>query len=425
MIESYQQEIIRKRRASRFFWMIVFLFAGFLYFFFQGYYPSMDFSLREIFSTWWMRRPEMNEIIKSFGIINVGVKQKNATLLLSSGSYVSDEKRMTNYGSYSLSITKDIYIPDRVDFTIDKETPYYIDIVSLLPRPLYSRFGTGISNIANIGNNEWTAHTSSGLLLMDKSLSGGILISSWVLTHIGEWYFLSGKSLLKYDGEWIRKTWIGSNIFITNCSGIVSMRQWKLYCEKDGKVLVEKGNTLTGVLSIGTNYIKTKTSLLVWSNLSPISFSGSEGKSSNYIEKDGTWYSQSGWVFRALEKNRSTNNPFTINTGLDEIRYSSWNDGDLIVIGKKWNDHFLTILSGTWKKQQKFIPFPNIPLEEVRIEKINGNLFFKTHNALLFLYHNSEKIEWLIDGEILAFGTESALYKKDSIVWRADWSEEN
>lgn len=125
-----------------------------------------------------MRRPEMNEIIKSFGIINVGVKQKNATLLLSSGSYVSDEKRMTNYGSYSLSITKDIYIPDRVDFTIDKETPYYIDIVSLLPRPLYSRFGTGISNIANIGNNEWTAHTSSGLLLMDKSLSGGILISS-------------------------------------------------------------------------------------------------------------------------------------------------------------------------------------------------------------------------------------------------------
>lgn len=85
---------------------------------------------------------------------------------------------MTNYGTYSLLISKERYIPNRVNFTIDKETPYYIDIVNLLPRPLYSRSWTSISYIANIGNNEWIANTASGLLLMNDSLSGSILVSS-------------------------------------------------------------------------------------------------------------------------------------------------------------------------------------------------------------------------------------------------------
>jgi cell shape-determining protein MreC len=40
MLESYQHEIQRKRRAARVFWCIVFAFALFLFFFFQGYYPS-------------------------------------------------------------------------------------------------------------------------------------------------------------------------------------------------------------------------------------------------------------------------------------------------------------------------------------------------------------------------------------------------
>ena len=101
MLETYQQEIIRKRRASRIFWMIVFLFAGFLYFFFQGYYPSIDLSIRSLTSTG-EHMTEPRDLIRSFGIVNVSVSPDNATILLSSGSYSNDEKRMTNYGTYTL-----------------------------------------------------------------------------------------------------------------------------------------------------------------------------------------------------------------------------------------------------------------------------------------------------------------------------------
>jgi hypothetical protein len=60
----------------------------------------------------------------------------------------------------------------------------------------------------------------------------------------------------------------------------------------------------------------------------------------------------------------------------------------------------------------------------MRIEKYSGNTFIKTKSALLFLYNNSEKIEWLVDGEILAFSDIAALYRKDRKVWRASWREE-
>lgn len=51
MMQTYYDEIRKKRRASRIFWGFVFFFAFFLYFFFQGYYPAIDFSFREVFTT--------------------------------------------------------------------------------------------------------------------------------------------------------------------------------------------------------------------------------------------------------------------------------------------------------------------------------------------------------------------------------------
>ena len=101
MLETYQGEIIRKKRSSRIFWIIVFFFAGLLYFFFQGYYPSIDLSIRSLTATG-ERTAEPRDLIRSFGIVNVSVKPATATIILSGDSYNNDEKRMTNYGTYSL-----------------------------------------------------------------------------------------------------------------------------------------------------------------------------------------------------------------------------------------------------------------------------------------------------------------------------------
>lgn len=120
----------------------------------------------------------MGELVKSFGIINISVTPKDASLSLQNGAYSNDEKRMTSYGTYSLLMTRNDYVPGRIEFAIDRETPYYIDTLSLLPIPRYTRVGTGIDHIANISDSTWTAHTESGMILLDTTLSGGVLISS-------------------------------------------------------------------------------------------------------------------------------------------------------------------------------------------------------------------------------------------------------
>lgn len=69
-MESYHQEIIRKRRSARVFWLIVFAFATLLYFFFQGYYPNISLGLKEITGSGHIAD---ESIVKAFGIINVKV----------------------------------------------------------------------------------------------------------------------------------------------------------------------------------------------------------------------------------------------------------------------------------------------------------------------------------------------------------------
>lgn len=158
MLQSYYEEIRRKRNAARFFWLIVFLFAGSLYFFFQGYYPALHF--QRFFSASGGSLTETGGIIRSFGIVNINVKNSETTISLNGLPYVNSEKKMVDYGNYTISITKPGYISGEMPFIIDKETPYYIDDITLLPKGSYSELQKNISNIVNIGTDTWL--TQSG-----------------------------------------------------------------------------------------------------------------------------------------------------------------------------------------------------------------------------------------------------------------------
>ena len=108
MIESYHIEVARKQKAARIFWLIVFTFAGFLYFFFQGYYPDIRLGVKQFLgASGSTSGNSSNDLIKSFGIINISVKNPTgASISLGSGSYVNDDKLMTNYGRYTTTISK-------------------------------------------------------------------------------------------------------------------------------------------------------------------------------------------------------------------------------------------------------------------------------------------------------------------------------
>lgn len=185
----------------------------------------------------------MGELVKSFGIINISTTPRDASLSLGSGAYASNEKRMTSYGTYSLLMTRNDYVPGRIEFVIDRDTPYYIDDIDLLPVPQYTRVGTGMDHIANIRDNAWTAHTASGMILLGETLSGGMLISSGVLTHIGEGYFLSGKTLTTYSSTkdlWEKKSWSGSSAFLEKCRDLPIIHSGDISCPKDKTLLTEK-----------------------------------------------------------------------------------------------------------------------------------------------------------------------------------------
>ncbi|MFZ2255374.1 MAG: hypothetical protein WAW59_04805 [Patescibacteria group bacterium] len=106
MIETYHTEVTKKRRNARWFWVTVFLFATFLYFFFQGYYPDVKLGLKRMFSedTTGTASGNFEDLIRSFGIINVKTVPTTAIITIGSGAYGNNEKRMTNYGEYIMNI---------------------------------------------------------------------------------------------------------------------------------------------------------------------------------------------------------------------------------------------------------------------------------------------------------------------------------
>lgn len=58
-------------------------------------------------------------------------------MYLGSGSYGNNEKRMSNYDTYALTIEQDGYIKNTLSFIIDKEKPYFIEEIALLETPEY------------------------------------------------------------------------------------------------------------------------------------------------------------------------------------------------------------------------------------------------------------------------------------------------
>lgn len=125
MFESYQLEVMRKRRAARIFWLIVFISALFLYFFFQGYYPNVRLGLKRIFmENWGSNFTGSTDIFHPFGIINVRTTQTDATILLNDGYYGNNEKRVSDYGKYAMEISKDWYLTNNLIFIIDREKTF-------------------------------------------------------------------------------------------------------------------------------------------------------------------------------------------------------------------------------------------------------------------------------------------------------------
>ena len=106
--------------------------------------------------------------MRSFGISNVRTIPIDATILLGSGSYSNNEKRMSDYGNYTMRIEKPSYLTNSLGFTIDAEKPFFIEKVSLLPVPMYKKI-SGITEIYPLQDGDALIKTASGRIKLEST----------------------------------------------------------------------------------------------------------------------------------------------------------------------------------------------------------------------------------------------------------------
>ncbi len=235
MIESYQIEIMKKHRAARLFWLIVFVFAFFLYFFFQGYYPDVRLGMRRIFSeSGTLGNSGSSDLIRSFGIINVRAIPTDSTITLDSGSYSNNDKRISDYGKYSMQIENSGYLPNTMQFILDREKPFFIEKVSLIPRPIYQKLKS-VTEVYQITEDEYIFKTASGLVWSGSTASGKVNYKE-SLQYIGGRYFKSATGVLIWGVEKFEKTNASIANFVQTCKK-AQVIYGLLYCSRSQSIL--------------------------------------------------------------------------------------------------------------------------------------------------------------------------------------------
>lgn len=143
MLENYYEEIGRKRRERWVFWIIVWMLSTFLYLFFQGYYPYVRLDMGKFFEE---DRPVAKpQVVRAFGIINVMAIPIPDAITVSSSTFgtkiiPNDDKGFFDFGTYSIRVEKDGYLPISLRATLSKEDSFSISVLELFKRPLYAPF---------------------------------------------------------------------------------------------------------------------------------------------------------------------------------------------------------------------------------------------------------------------------------------------
>ena len=420
MLESYQQEVMRKRQAARIFWLIVFICSLFLYFFFQGYYPDVRLGLRRILEPGNTEHTGSTDIMRSFGIINVRTTQLDATITLGSGSYGNNEKRMSDYGRYTMDIEKNGYIPNHLEFTIDRDKPYFIEKVTLFPRPEYKKF-SGIEDIYPMKNGSLLLKTASGTIYSGSTSSGKIL-STTPLKHIGENYFSSGSNVLVLENSTFEVAPPNITNFVQTCKNV----EWKdslFYCPKTKSLLTEWGRYMTGIVDIRDSLIEKSGSVIqiVSGNIGKIwSHSGDINLRKISVIDDILYFNSSGSL---VPKDKTKE---IIRTPLESILHASKLKDDMVFIGTRWGElHLLIWRSGEPVERIQDIRLPShLSYSNIEFHSLEWKLIIKTARGIILIYRWSDDIHWIVEGDILSYSEKWALYKKDNEFWSVDWSDE-
>jgi hypothetical protein len=103
---------------------------------------------------------------------------------------------MSDYGDYSMRIAEVGYLTNTMDFRIDREKPFFIEKVSLLPKPTYRNLQKA-NELYQITDDTYIIRTSSGLIWSGATMTGRVNYSG-SLDQIGGVYFMTNTGVLRW-----------------------------------------------------------------------------------------------------------------------------------------------------------------------------------------------------------------------------------
>ncbi len=107
--------------------------------FFQGYYFSIKLGWEELLnlkSGKLLSIKESQQVLKSFGIINIHVEPNPETLTINDIPYKNSDKSIFDYGVYRINIAQSGYLPITIETTLDKKNQFYINTIELIKNPV-------------------------------------------------------------------------------------------------------------------------------------------------------------------------------------------------------------------------------------------------------------------------------------------------
>jgi len=359
------------------------------------------------------------DLIRSFGIINVKTIPNTATITIGSGAYGNNEKRMTNYGEYIMNIVSPWYLENTLNFIIDKEKPYFIEEISLLPIPQYTKT-IDIDTAYQVDYDTYLIKTASGLTASGVVSHTGVVTKNLNLKHIGGLYFQSGTTLYEWQGEGLSRGSYERENFINTCPNVRWMNNNVLYCPTVRSIYTENGIYMTGVTDIYRGLAQTQSGKIIdiYRGYTRISSSYS-GELQKIHTLDGEYYMSSGGILTPLWGGGS------IHTQLDDITLTQTAWTELVIIwSQEWKVYLLIRHKRDPIDRTRTIELPShLNYRDAEFLDREGNIFIKTQKALLFIYRGGSEVIWIIDGAITSLYPDGAIYRTNNDeLWQASWN---
>lgn len=279
MLDSYHDEVRKKRNNHAIFWGVVFVFGVLLFMFFQGYYFSVSVGFEQLLQKHGPteQKQPLSQILKSFGIINLKVNPNPQTLTLNGEPYTNGDNKFVDYGDYELRVEEPGYIPLMLEIGLSRNHSFYLNTIRLFKNPIEKTFVRPTVKIEKLGSGFLSYDSSGSVYQHASSIGTGTLLDSILLitgsgtstvmntgsgiSPLGEGFFLYKNRVhtLNVDGVLVADDAFKSIIPCPDARMIYR----EMYCPGTKKFLTGKYKDLRDtILEVNSQFIRTESSLI-------------------------------------------------------------------------------------------------------------------------------------------------------------------